>query len=159
MYSMPKPKPNEDKNEYISRCVRAVIGEGKDKDEALGQCYGMWDSAKLEKAIDNLGKYINILERQELVNNYEDELNLVSGLYKDIYTGLSNKSKKLFKEVYARCRQDGNLIAKSFNVACRTLSREFKHTDGVIVLKSIENNIRMLVEKVNGQVIHKKNNR
>jgi hypothetical protein len=42
---MPKPRKGEKKNDYISRCVREVMGEGKDQDAALGQCFGMWNDA------------------------------------------------------------------------------------------------------------------
>ena len=39
---MPKPKRDETKNEYIARCVKEVRKEGKNIDQALAQCYGMW---------------------------------------------------------------------------------------------------------------------
>jgi hypothetical protein len=38
------PNPGETENEFISRCVSVVSGEGKTQDEALGQCYGMWEN-------------------------------------------------------------------------------------------------------------------
>lgn len=37
------PRAGESKDEYISRCVKYVINEGKSQDEALGKCYGMWE--------------------------------------------------------------------------------------------------------------------
>ena len=39
---MPKPKPDEKQDQYISRCVAQVMGEGKTQQQALGQCFGMW---------------------------------------------------------------------------------------------------------------------
>ena len=41
---MPKPRKNENKQRYISRCVKQVMKEGKTQKEALGKCYGMWDT-------------------------------------------------------------------------------------------------------------------
>ena len=41
---MPKPNPGESKSEYVSRCVKVVMGEGADQQAALGKCYGMWES-------------------------------------------------------------------------------------------------------------------
>ncbi|MGV9141539.1 MAG: hypothetical protein ACOC1X_01225 [Promethearchaeota archaeon] len=46
---MPKPpKPNEDKNTFISRCISELeeLGEGEDRTERLGMCYGMWENNK-----------------------------------------------------------------------------------------------------------------
>lgn len=40
---MPRPNPGEEKNAYISRCVRQVMGEGAEQKAALGKCFGMWD--------------------------------------------------------------------------------------------------------------------
>jgi len=35
------PKPNEERNDYISRCVESIMKEGKTREQALGQCFGM----------------------------------------------------------------------------------------------------------------------
>jgi len=43
---MPQPNKNETESEYIGRCVRVVMGEGKSRQQALGKCYGMWKGAK-----------------------------------------------------------------------------------------------------------------
>ena len=40
------PKPGESKDDYLSRCVPALIDEGKTRDQAIGQCYGMWRHGK-----------------------------------------------------------------------------------------------------------------
>jgi len=41
---MPTPNEGESKSAYVSRCVKAVMAEGKSQTAALGQCYGMWKS-------------------------------------------------------------------------------------------------------------------
>lgn len=41
---MPKPKPNESRKDYISRCIPTVINEGttKDSKQAAAICYSLW---------------------------------------------------------------------------------------------------------------------
>ena len=41
---MPKPNPGESRNEYVSRCIKVVMGEGADQEAAVGKCEGMWNS-------------------------------------------------------------------------------------------------------------------
>jgi len=38
---MPEFKRGESGKDYIGRCVKQVMGEGKTRDQALGKCYGM----------------------------------------------------------------------------------------------------------------------
>ena len=38
------PNVGETQDEFISRCVPVVLSEGKTEDQALGQCYGMWEN-------------------------------------------------------------------------------------------------------------------
>ncbi len=38
---MPKPNKGESSKDYISRCVKMVMSEGKTQQQALGQCYGL----------------------------------------------------------------------------------------------------------------------
>ena len=38
------PNAGESQDDFISRCVGVVMGEGKTQDQALGQCYGMWEN-------------------------------------------------------------------------------------------------------------------
>jgi len=44
---MPEPIKNESQQSYISRCIDHLIDkEGKTKEQAAGQCYGMWEHLK-----------------------------------------------------------------------------------------------------------------
>lgn len=43
---MPKPIKGESRQKWVNRCIPAVIKEGKTKDQAAGQCYGMYDYAE-----------------------------------------------------------------------------------------------------------------
>jgi hypothetical protein len=54
------PKKGEEKSAFISRCVSYLVRkEGKSQQQALGQCYGMWNQGpkkkkKEPKVFDNL---------------------------------------------------------------------------------------------------------
>jgi hypothetical protein len=39
---MPTPSEGEKQSDFIGRCVRQVMGEGKEQQAALGECYGIW---------------------------------------------------------------------------------------------------------------------
>ncbi len=41
---MPGVKRGESRNNYVSRCVKEVIKEGKGQKAAVGKCEGMFDS-------------------------------------------------------------------------------------------------------------------
>lgn len=43
---MPKPAKGESRQKFVNRCIPQVIEEGKTKEQAAGQCYGMWDYAQ-----------------------------------------------------------------------------------------------------------------
>ena len=49
---MPEPKAGESQNDFIARCVPAVMDEGKTQDQALGKCYGIWRQSKKKSLID-----------------------------------------------------------------------------------------------------------
>ena len=70
---MPELKQNESESEYISRCVKEVMKEGKTQKEALGQCYGMYRSQKkksiVKGIISNLIKWSKIRKNMDSNNN------------------------------------------------------------------------------------------
>ena len=44
---MPEPRSNESQKSYISRCIAYLIkNEGKTKEQAAGQCYGMYEQVR-----------------------------------------------------------------------------------------------------------------
>lgn len=43
---MPKPKPNESEQEFMSRCIPMVEGEGKPHDQAVAQCISLWENRR-----------------------------------------------------------------------------------------------------------------
>jgi len=44
---MPKPRPNETKDDYISRCVGVLINEGKQQNQAVAICNSMYEQDKM----------------------------------------------------------------------------------------------------------------
>lgn len=62
---MPLPKDNENKSDYISRCVKELIDkEGKPQKQALAICYSYWD--KHQENNENLS-YINCLDSENMI--------------------------------------------------------------------------------------------
>lgn len=45
---MPSPKPNEDKSDFINRCIPIVIEDGtaETPEQAVAICNSMWEAAK-----------------------------------------------------------------------------------------------------------------
>jgi hypothetical protein len=45
---MPKctPRGGEKQNEFVSRCIKTARDDGKEQDEAVGMCEGIWNNAK-----------------------------------------------------------------------------------------------------------------
>lgn len=46
--SIPNPKPNEEKKEFIDRCIPIVIEDGtaETPEQAVAICNSMWETAK-----------------------------------------------------------------------------------------------------------------
>lgn len=64
---MPTPRKGQKKSEFISQCVSKVTKEGKTPEQALGQCYGMWDQKK-KKA----GASIKVGKGEEIILTSEE---------------------------------------------------------------------------------------
>lgn len=41
---IPKVKPGEDKDTFLSRCVPMLVGEGKKQEQAVAICYSLWEN-------------------------------------------------------------------------------------------------------------------
>lgn len=46
---MPDLKPGESRNDWMKRCVPALVGEGREKDQATAACSGMWEKANFSE--------------------------------------------------------------------------------------------------------------
>lgn len=50
----PKPKPDEEKQDFISRCIEDEVNQGMAQDEAAGMCYDLWEESKKSVFKDGL---------------------------------------------------------------------------------------------------------
>lgn len=64
---MPKPNPGETREDFTARCMPALIGEGKDEDQAAAICMSMYNQ---EKALGNALKTISSDDAELRVGNY-----------------------------------------------------------------------------------------
>ena len=129
------PSAGEEKDAFISRCVGVVVGEGKSQDEALGQCYGMWENKNfafqkvsfdwdgvlstdkgkrfLEQEI-GFGNYVYIISARSAVTN---EMRMLANKYKipqdRIFAVGSNNAKvKKINELGIMRHYDDNPVVK-----------------------------------------------
>jgi len=64
---IPEPKPGEDKNKFISRCISTLhdMGEFKDQDQRIAVCYSQWE----KKDEEQTPIYIKYLNNKEQTND------------------------------------------------------------------------------------------
>lgn len=43
---MPKPRKDENKEDFISRCIPILIEEGRDQEQATAICYAIWEKGE-----------------------------------------------------------------------------------------------------------------
>lgn len=55
-------KPGESEDEYVSRCIPVLIGEGFDQDQAAAICYGSYEDKKFAKEGDITEEHLNYIE-------------------------------------------------------------------------------------------------
>jgi hypothetical protein len=41
---MPEPKKDEDRDDFMKRCIPQLINEGKEKDQAIAICNSIWEN-------------------------------------------------------------------------------------------------------------------
>jgi HK97 family phage prohead protease len=73
---MPKPKPNETKDEFIKRCIPYIIKEGTEPDQASAICYSLWDKhnkvKSMKQMIDEIDALYNKLMKSEESHTHMD---------------------------------------------------------------------------------------
>lgn len=80
---MPSVKPNEKKEDYISRCIAFVTDkEGLKGDAAAGKCYGLWRQYLKNKRAK--GEELTEEEAEELRNISLKEINDISETLKKL---------------------------------------------------------------------------
>lgn len=117
------PNAGESEEEFISRCIPVVIGEGKDQDQAAAICYSYWEE-KMDIDVSGLPAYVDqvpkkkkdivtraILAEKTCETDYswtKDEyiLETIIGLAKEL--GIKEADlAKLFSEKFATANTDG----------------------------------------------------
>ena len=113
---IPKPKKNEEKNEFISRCISTLsdMKEFKDNDQRIAVCFSQWER-KDEKIsiIDKIDDYLN--EKQTsltIINDIKDAIydGDIEKSYELLYKcSLNDKQKEEFRLYYvaiSRCKHN-----------------------------------------------------
>ena len=68
---IPKPKPDESRNDFIGRCMEAIGGEFDDNDQAVAVCNSTWEEAKKSMSVnDQLLKEIKARQEKKTAFNY-----------------------------------------------------------------------------------------
>jgi hypothetical protein len=62
---MPKPRRNEAKTDFLQRCTKEVVAEGKNADQAYAMCNAYWDEAKGQRAGLNLAAPLTLAQAEE----------------------------------------------------------------------------------------------
>jgi hypothetical protein len=152
-----KPKGGEDQNTFISRCMSALADEDKPQDQKLAMCYTSWRRSKgeesIQKAINIVQKTIDKIEMDELMKMYYPELEEVEGKVNKDISNLANSHLQFIKEIYVKCRQDGNNITKSYDTATVFFQREGRNID--IDVKDLYKAIYHVIKSIRDRVIEK----
>lgn len=75
-----QPGPTETQDEFIQRCVKYVIDEGKDSEQAVAICYSLWENksfAEGEKVSFDFDDTLNTARGKELATNEIDSGSIV----------------------------------------------------------------------------------
>lgn len=67
------PNAGETKDEFISRCIPVLKGEGKTDDQAAGSCYGMWEQGQ-KFAGQRVGFDWRVLQTRNGLRLFENEM-------------------------------------------------------------------------------------
>jgi hypothetical protein len=62
---MPTPKPDEDKDEFMSRCIPMLIDEGKEQDEAIAICSSLWEQGSKNMSDEHIVESMDYAEWRE----------------------------------------------------------------------------------------------
>lgn len=65
---MPKIKPGQTKDEWMSECIPIVRDEGKTQEQAVGKCLGMWKYYKNESLIEKIDNIL--LEKSRNIKTF-----------------------------------------------------------------------------------------
>ena len=116
------PRGGESENDFISRCVKVVTGEGYDQDQAVAICYNYWKGEKFfddypKAASQNAQRGINLNEK---LGN--DCATLVGKNRARQLVGRENLSLETIKRTYSYLSRAKEYYNPSDTEACGTIS-------------------------------------
>jgi len=108
---IPQPDKNEEKDKYISRCIKFVIDEGKPQKQAIAICYSVWDKSLGEGKMtitDRIDSYLN-----ERTTPYRGTSSDIHFKYDDRdFAELSKTNKNLQQQIIKKMNKDKRLVDK-----------------------------------------------
>jgi hypothetical protein len=70
------PQSGESQSDFMSRCVPAMIDEGKDQDQAVAMCISMYENQKFEINVAGLPPYVEQVSPKKKKTNLAEEKDL-----------------------------------------------------------------------------------
>lgn len=58
-----KPRKNESKEEFISRCISEEVKNGHTQEQAIAMCYTKWEAKKSTKDIKQCGNQTSLRKK------------------------------------------------------------------------------------------------
>jgi hypothetical protein len=72
-----KPKSNESRDQFISRCIEIEVSAGYDTPQAAAICYSKWREEKMNKSNKRVAAKIQTITKFKGINlNFKDEVNM-----------------------------------------------------------------------------------
>jgi hypothetical protein len=72
-----KPKSNETRDQFISRCIEIEITAGYDTPQAAAICYSKWREEKMNKSNKRVAAKIQTIQKFKGIKlNFKDEVNM-----------------------------------------------------------------------------------
>ena len=92
---LPKPKKNENKSDFISRCAsdKAMNEEYPDAKQKLAVCYSLWERRNKGKKMKNISKS----EAKNIMKKLSEVISLVGDLLEDDNVGNVEKAETIEK--------------------------------------------------------------
>mgnify|MGYP001564862500 CR=1 FL=1 len=72
---IPSPKKGEAKDEYVSRCIAFLVGEGKDQEQAAAIAYQQWRDRNKKKMTKTQYEFVKSIPMDMSFNEIRDKIN------------------------------------------------------------------------------------
>jgi hypothetical protein len=116
------------------------------------QEYILKKAENVDKVINNLNLVIRKAENDNMIKAYEYELSEVIPVVKSVCKNIDDTGISVFSYVFSKCMNDGNDIAKSFDVA-KSLTIKSWDSSKIEVLKTVESILKDIMSLKKGELI------